>query len=308
MGKPSILSPFKALKFLFQKPVTLRYPFEQKEPAARYRGFHLNDWDKCNGCGNCADICPNEAITMVEVPEIEPKLGEKNERPQLDYGRCCFCGLCVDICPPGSLRLSRDYFHIHFDTSTFVFLPKDETKDEKTFLPPEKYSILQASLAHRRKDYEGFSSHPDFTLFDPERVPMPQVSPEQRKLSFVEQVLGYSREEARREAARCLECKLCEEACPAHLKISDYVRAIYEDKPDESLRKIFEDNPIPAICGRICMRHCETACSLSIRGEPVAIRWLKRYAADTIADYRDCLLYTSPSPRDRTRSRMPSSA
>ena len=65
MGKPSILSPFKAIRYLFKKPVTLRYPFEQKEPAPRYRGFHLNDWDKCTGCGNCADICPNEAITMI---------------------------------------------------------------------------------------------------------------------------------------------------------------------------------------------------------------------------------------------------
>ena len=116
MPKPSILSPFKALRFLFAKPKTLRYPFERKEPALRYRGFHLNDWEKCTGCGNCADICPNQAIEMVEGPEIEVKPGEKNERPQLDYGRCCFCGLCVDICPPGALRLSRDYFHIHFDT------------------------------------------------------------------------------------------------------------------------------------------------------------------------------------------------
>jgi len=289
MGKPSILAPFRAVKFLFQKPVTLKYPFERKEPAPRYRGFHLNDWDKCTGCGNCADICPNEAIAMVEVAEVEPKPGEKNERPQLDYGRCCFCGLCVDICPPGSLRLSRDYFHIHFDTGTFVFLPKDESKDDETFLTPDEYSILQASLTHRRRDYEGFSSDPAFTLFEPERVPMPQVPPEQRRVSFVEQVLGYSREEARSEAARCLECKLCEEACPAHLKISDYVKAIYEDKPEESLRRIFEDNPIPAICGRICMRHCETACSLSIRGEPLAIRWLKRYASDTVADYRQAL-------------------
>ena len=300
MGKPSILSPFKAVKYLFQKPVTLRYPFERKEPAPRYRGFHLNDWDQCTGCGNCADICPNEAITMVEVPELEPKPGEKNERPQLDYGRCCFCGLCVDICPPGSLRLSRDYFHIHFDTNTFVFIPKDEAKDEEIYLPPEKYSILKASLTHRRRDYEGFSSDADFTLFEPERVPMPQVSAGERRLSFVEQVLGYSREEARREASRCLECKLCEEACPAHLKISDYIKAIYEDKPEESLRRIFEDNPIPAICGRICMRHCETACSLSIRGEPLAIRWLKRYASDTIAEYREALGLQPAPPTGKT--------
>jgi len=287
--KGSILSPFKAINFLFKKPRTLRYPFESKEPALRYRGFHLNDWEKCTGCGNCADICPNEAVTMVEIPEIEPKPGEKNERPKLDYGRCCFCGLCVDICPPGSLRLSRDYFHIHFDTDTFTFIPKDEKTDKEHFLGSEQYSILKASLTHRKENYEGFVSDLDYSLFEPQRVSMPEVSPDERKLSFIEQVIGYSKEEAKVEASRCLECKLCEEACPAHLKISDYIKAIYEDKPDESLKKIFEDNPIPSICGRICMKHCETACSLSIRGEALAVRWLKRFVADSIKDYETTL-------------------
>ncbi len=287
--KGSFLKPFKAIKYLFEKPVTLRYPFEQKEPSPRYRGFHLNDWDKCTGCENCADICPNEAITMVEIPEIKPKPGEKNERPQIDYGRCCFCGLCVDICPPGSLRLSRDYFHIHFDTETFTLLAKDGKTDKEHFLCAEEYSIFQASLTHRKKNNEGFTSDLKYSLFEPERVPMPQVPPEKRKLSFIEQVLGYSDEEAKKEALRCLECKLCEDACPAHLKISDYIKAIYEGRPDESLKKIFEDNPIPAICGRICMAHCEEVCSLGKRGEPVAIRWLKRYASDAIKDYKRTL-------------------
>jgi len=295
MAKQSLLSPFKAVRYLFKKPKTLRYPFELKDPSVRYRGFHLNDWQECTGCGNCADICPNEAITMVEIPDLEPKPGQKNERPELDYGRCCFCGLCVDICPPGCLRLSRDYFHIHFDTSTFVFFPHDEKTDNEKFLPSDNYSVLKASLSHRRQDNEGFVSDLKYSLFDPERVTMPEVSPEERKLSFIEQVIGYNKEEARREASRCLECKLCEEACPAHLKIHDYVRAIYEDKPEESLKKIFEDNPIPAICGRICMKHCEDACSLSIRGEALAVRWLKRYASDTIKDYKTTLELT-PAP------------
>lgn len=289
MAKRSLLSPFKSAGYLFKKPKTLRYPFVLKEPAKRYRGFHLNDWDKCTGCGNCADICPNEAINMVKISDVKPKPGVKNERPQLDYGRCCFCGLCVDICPPGSLRLSRDYFHIHFDTDTFVFMPKDEKADKEKFLPAEKYSVFKASLSHRKEEYEGFVSDIRYALFEPERVQMPEVPPEKRKLSFIEQVIGYSKEEAKREAARCLECKLCEEACPAHLKISEYIHAIYEDKPDESLRKIFEDNPIPSICGRICMKHCEDACSLRLRGEPLAIRWLKRYVADTIKDYKKAL-------------------
>jgi glutamate synthase (NADPH/NADH) small chain len=285
----SVLNPFKAINFLFKKPRTLRYPFERKEPAPRYRGFHLNDWDRCTGCGNCADICPNQAINMIEIAEMVPKAGEKNERPELDYGRCCFCGLCVDICPAGSLRLSRDYFHIHFDTKTFVFLPKDEKSARELFPPPKDYSILKASLSHRKEDYEGFSSDLDFALFEPERVPMKEVEPAERSLSFIEHVIGYNREEARAEASRCLECKLCEEACPAHLKISEYIKAVYEDSPAESLRLIFEDNPIPSICGRICMKHCETACSLSIRGEPLAIRWLKRFVADSIEDYQAAL-------------------
>jgi len=291
MNKGSFLGPFKAIRFLWRKPKTLRYPFELKEPALRYRGFHLNDWDKCTGCGNCADICPNQAITMVEIPELKskPEEGIKNERPKLDYGRCCFCGLCVDICPPGSLRLSRDYFHIHFKTDTFRFIPKDEKRDEEYFLPAEKYSVLKASLTHRKKDFEGFSPDLKYSLFEPERVVMPQIKPEERKLSFIEQVIGYSKEEAKKEASRCLECKLCEDACPAHLKISDYIRAIYEDKPQEALKKIFEDNPIPSICGRVCMKHCEEACSLSIRGEAVAVRWLKRYVADIIKDYKTAL-------------------
>ncbi len=292
----SFLSPFKAINFLLRKPRTLRYPFERKEPALRYRGFHLNDWDRCTGCGNCADICPNQAINMVEIAEIEPKPGAKNERPELDYGRCCFCGLCVDICPAGSLRLSRDYFHIHFDTNTFVFLPKDEKSDGEHFLAAQDYSILKASLSHRKENYEGFSPDLDFALFEPERVPMKEVEPDERKLSFIEQVIGYNRKEAREEASRCLECKLCEEACPAHLKISDYIKAVYEEEPGESLRRIFEDNPIPSICGRICMKHCEAACSLSIRGEPLAIRWLKRFVADSIEDYQDALQLKPAEP------------
>jgi glutamate synthase (NADPH/NADH) small chain len=291
MKKGSLLGPFNTIKYLWKKPKTLRYPFELKEPALRYRGFHLNDWDKCTGCGNCRDICPNEAITMVEIPELKskPEEGIKNERPKLDYGRCCFCGLCVDICPPGSLRLSRDYFHIHFKTDTFTFIPRDEKTDKEHFLAGKDYSILKASLEHRKKDYEGFTSDLTYSLFEPERVPMPEIKPEERKLSFIEHVIGYSKEEAKRESSRCLECKLCEEACPAHLKISDYIKAVYEDKLDESLKKIFEDNPIPSICGRVCMKHCEEACSLSIRGEAVAVRWLKRFVADSIKDYKTTL-------------------
>ena len=287
--KGSILTPLTALKFLFKKPHTLRFPFELKEISPRYRGFHINDWEKCTGCGNCADICPNEAITMKEIQEIEPRPGEKNERPEIDYGRCCFCGLCVDICPTGSLSLSRDYLHIVPRSDMFVSLADSERAGNKSFVRKEEYSLLKASLAHRMAGNEGFASDKDYSYVEFERVPMPIIEPEKRKSSFIELVLGYEEEEARKEAARCLECKLCEEACPAHLKISDYVGKIAEGRYEDALRKIFEDNPIPLICGKICMAHCEDVCSIHYRGEAIAIRWLKRFAADQVVDYREAL-------------------
>ncbi|MEA3499497.1 MAG: FAD-dependent oxidoreductase [Candidatus Marinimicrobia bacterium] len=289
MSKTSYLNPFKAIKYLFKKPQTLRYPFETLEIGDRCRGFHKNDWEKCTGCGNCADICPNKAIEMVKIDglEVKPEEGKKDERPQLDYGRCCFCGLCVDICPPGSLSLTKDFLHIHFDTDTFTFIPKDEKLDKETYKSEEDYSIFQASIVHRKENYDGFSPDMRYALFEPDRVEMPEVEPDVRKLSFIEQVIGYNKDEAKKEAGRCLECKLCEEACPAHLKISDYIDAIYRDDPKESLETIYEDNPIPSICGRICMAHCEDACSLQIRGDSLAIRWLKRYAADQIKNFKE---------------------
>ncbi len=282
-ARKSALKPIKTIKYLFKKPITFKFPFETRDAAQRYRGFHLNDWEKCTGCGNCADICPTSAIKMVEIEGLKVEEGKKPERPQIDYGRCCYFGLCVDICPPGALRLSRDYIHIDHATDSFVYLPKDEKIDNEHFIEPEKYSIFQASLNHRKMGFDGYSSEMDFVLFDPERIQMDMVPPEERIKSFIEEVKGYTAEQAKMEALRCLECRLCEEVCPAHMKISDYIDAIYNNDLEGSVKKIYEDNPLPGVCGRVCTHRCESACSIGKRGEPVAIRWLKRYAVDNVS-------------------------
>jgi len=296
--KKSIFAPFSALKFLFRKPHTLRFPFESKEPAARCRGLHLNDLEACTGCGNCADICPNQAITMVEMPEIEAQPGDKGERPSIDYGRCCFCGLCVDICPPGSLSLSRDYYHIDKTTDSFVYLAKDEKSAPESFLAGSQYSILKASLSHRKADNEGFAADADYSLVEFERTPMPVLPPGQRETSFVEIVQGFTEQQAHREASRCLECSLCEAACPAGMDIKDYVLAIWRGDYEEALRVIYLTNPLPSVCGRVCTHKCEETCGLGERGEPVAVRWLKRFAAEQVplADYKRVLGTESIEP------------
>jgi len=295
--KKSIFRPFAALKYLFRKPHTFCFPFEQKPTADRYRGLHLNDRESCTGCGNCADICPNQAITMIEQPDMETVPGKKNELPQVDYGRCCFCGLCVDICPPGSLSMAKDFIHIAPSTDSFLaYTPDTEESGNEAFVPAAEYSIMKASLAHRLTHNAGFVSEMDYSLVDFERVSMGTVPAEDRKSSFLEIVKGFSKEQAQREASRCLECGLCEDACPANMGISDYIRAIWEGDNDEAVRVIYQKNPLPSVCGRICTHKCEEACSIGRRGEPVAIRWLKRFAADSVpAERRKQILEAGPA-------------
>ncbi len=104
---------------------------------------------------------------------------------------------------------------------------------------------------------------------------MEVLSSENRVKSFVEMVKGYSREQALKEAQRCVECGICVATCPAHMDIPNYIRAIRENDLEEALRILYETNPLSATCGRLCTHRCEEVCAIGKIGEPVAIRWLK---------------------------------
>ena len=77
----------------------------------------------------------------------------------------------------------------------------------------------------------------------------------------------------------------CKDACPAGVDVQGYIALISRGKYDEAIRLIKNNNPLPLICGRICVRECEIACQRNIVDESVAINNLKRYAADI--DIRD---------------------
>jgi len=117
-----------------------------------------------------------------------------------------------------------------------------------------------------------------------DRVPMPQQDPLKRNKNFNEVALGYSKKDALLEASRCIQCKnpTCIKGCPVGIDIKSFIGLMQEKKFDEALDKIREKNGLPAICGRVCPQEdqCEKACILGIRGKPVAIGRLERYAAD----------------------------
>ncbi len=113
---------------------------------------------------------------------------------------------------------------------------------------------------------------------------MEHVGADERKKSFIEIVRGFSKEQAKAEAARCVECGICTKTCPAHMNIPEYIRAIWEDDLEAGLNWLYKTNPLPSVCGRICTHKCEGACAMSNRGEAIAIRWLKRYIVDNMPD------------------------
>jgi NADPH-dependent glutamate synthase beta subunit-like oxidoreductase len=72
----------------------------------------------------------------------------------------------------------------------------------------------------------------------------------------------------------------CQRACPAGIDIREYIRQITLGDYHRAVQVIKERNPFPAVIGRICPRPCETECRRQLVDEPVAINYLKRFAAD----------------------------
>ncbi len=117
---------------------------------------------------------------------------------------------------------------------------------------------------------------------NPNRVPMPELDPVERRTSYDEAILGYTRKLAIEEAERCIDCKTkpCTFACPALTRAPEYIQAIARGDFDESLAIALETYPLPGTLGRTCFHPCEDSCVVGIKGEPVAICSLKRAAFD----------------------------
>lgn len=72
----------------------------------------------------------------------------------------------------------------------------------------------------------------------------------------------------------------CKSECPAHIAVQGYIKMASQGRYREALELIKKENPFPAICGRICPRKCETACTRGDLDEPLAVDEIKKFIAD----------------------------
>ena len=122
----------------------------------------------------------------------------------------------------------------------------------------------------------------------PTKTPIKEQDPKVRARNFKEVTLGYTPEEAKNEAARCLNCKNrpCMSGCPVSVRIPEFIAKVAAGEFEEAYAIIKSTNSLPAVTGRVCPqeRQCESKCVRGIKGEPVAIGRLERFCADFVRE------------------------
>lgn len=120
------------------------------------------------------------------------------------------------------------------------------------------------------------------------KVPVREQDPKVRAANFEEVCLGYNKEEAMEEAARCINCKnaKCISGCPVAIDIPAFITEVKEGNIEKAAQIIARSSALPAVCGRVCPQEtqCEGKCIRGIKGEPVSIGKLERFVADWSRD------------------------
>ena len=215
----------------------------------------------CLNCGVCMDVCPVQALDMTrpERPGVEGAgvFGRPfkwmMEFP-IQVGECIGCGICVRECPTHVVLL--------------------DTVEGATPL-----AARQGPITRPAEPAPNWQPLGDVTResLKPARVspwgPAFQWNVSERPDDW--QVWRSMVTDSRRDPIAP-----CQDACPAGTDAGRYVGLIGQGRYDEAYAVAAEVNPFPSVCGWICTAPCESACRRGTLDEPIAIRRLKRFAAE----------------------------
>jgi hydrogenase-4 component H len=120
--KPKLRELKEAVIAVFSPRFTTRFPAKPCEVPERYRGKPEFNTDSCIGCGACVNVCPTEALTLVEDLQATPPVRKIIQR----HDTCIFCGNCSENCATkDGIKLSDQW-----DLAT---LDRDSTVEERDF-------------------------------------------------------------------------------------------------------------------------------------------------------------------------------
>ena len=226
-------------------------------------GYRIDiDHGGCITCGICMDVCPVEALDMSrpDAPGVETGPGPGHplawmmEHP-LQVGECIGCGICIRECPPNVMSLVT--------MSGEVPLAARQGPIDR---PPEAPADGWVPLSQvTREALKPVHDSPWGDLFTWRTRSRPKEW--QVWTSMVDD-------------APPSPLAPCQEACPAGTDAGRYVGLIGAGRYDEAYAVAAEVNPFPSVCGWICTAPCEVACRRGVLDEPIAIRTLKRFAAE----------------------------
>ncbi len=227
-------------------------------------GYRITiDRSNCINCGVCMDVCPVQALDMSRPNKPGVEAGGGFGVPfrwMMEYpvqvGECVGCSMCVRECP--------------VDVMTLDTLPTEtplQPRQGPVTTPPEGergWIPLSAVTLESLK-----ADHPEpFSGLQPWHA-SERPRPWQVWRTMMDDVAPANDPKAP-----------CQVACPAATDAGRYVGLIREGRYEDAYAVAAEVNPFPSVCGWICTAPCETACRRGTLDEPIAIRTLKRFAAE----------------------------
>ena len=241
----------------------------------RIRGEGTGDLedDLCIGVGDMADYCVETGkgryIDYDEVMEILQRAednGYVHQITNIDGEDKIFaiCNCNVNVCY--ALRTSQLFNTPNMSRSAYV-AKVEKAKCVACGKCVEFCPAGAVKLGQKLCDKEGCEvQYP--------RIPLPSEQP------WGEHMWSHNYRDVNRINCYDTGTAPCKTACPAHVAVQGYLKLAKEGRYDDALALIKKDNPLPAVCGHVCNRRCEDACTRGTVDEAVAIDEVKRFLAE----------------------------
>ncbi len=232
-------------------------------------GVGDDDYGWCIGVGDFADYCKGHDITYDEAMAILQRAEENGFVHQITNidGENKIFGICncnVNIC--NALRTSQLFNTPNMSRSAYV-AHVDKEKCVACGRCVEYCPAGATRLGQKLCQKDGSEvTYPKQELPDAVKWGQDKWDPDYRDNNRIN--------------SHKTGTSPCKTACPAHIAVQGYLKKASQGKYTEALALIKKQNPFPAVCGRVCNRHCEDACTRGTIDQAVAIDAVKKFIAE----------------------------